>query len=237
MSEQPILPTIGGGWTRSTVQVGQSLFTLTQPAEPDALLEWTVATAAQVGRNPYWGILWPAARDMAEWIVEHPLRLPGRRLCAALELGCGLGLVGMAALETGLSLTFSDHEPLAVQLAVHNAAQNGFLHARGLCLDWHTPSSDSTADRFDLILGCDLLYDTRDHAALLRTIRRHLQTPGRCLLGAPFRRQTPAFCSAAQRAGFAVREVATLKQPVQTQAVGDAAVRPRTQILELVRAE
>ena len=75
-------------------------------ADPDALLD--DLTQAEFDRNdgrmPYWAVLWPSAMALATAVLgsEFPA---GRRV---LDLGCGLGLAGLAALHRGSDVTFLD---------------------------------------------------------------------------------------------------------------------------------
>ncbi|MEQ9409426.1 MAG: methyltransferase domain-containing protein [Fuerstiella sp.] len=165
--------------------------TLDVPAEPEALL--AEAAASDVPGDPYWGILWPAAVPTAECILRHSWR-PNAR---ALEVGCGVGLIGITGLLAGLHVTFSDYVPDAVRLARHNAAQNGFPHAAGRTLDWR----DTVTDRFDYLLASDVLYDRDQHAALLQFARTTLADGGSFWIGDPgrgaateFVTQAAAFC-------------------------------------------
>src|SRR5437763_15437922 len=55
-------------------------------------------------RLPYWADLWPSARTLARAMVEEQGR--GGRL---LELGCGSGLVSVAAAIAGFKVTATDY--------------------------------------------------------------------------------------------------------------------------------
>jgi predicted nicotinamide N-methyase len=75
-------------------------FQMLRPGEPDRLLD-NPAVVQAFERDeymPYWADLWPAARMLAKVILREtwPAGLE------ALELGCGLGLPGIAALAKGL---------------------------------------------------------------------------------------------------------------------------------------
>ena len=61
---------------------------------------------------PYWAYLWPGAYLLAEAVVREPWPEPvdGRILLEALEIGCGLGLAGLAALARGLRVQFTDYD-------------------------------------------------------------------------------------------------------------------------------
>eukprot|EP00397_Hematodinium_sp_SG-2012_P063400 GEMP01087488.1.p2 GENE.GEMP01087488.1~~GEMP01087488.1.p2 ORF type:complete len:105 (+),score=14.75 GEMP01087488.1:333-647(+) len=42
--------------------------------------------------------IWPSAQLLAEWIIDHPEKVRGKRV---VELGCGAGLPSMAAAKVG----------------------------------------------------------------------------------------------------------------------------------------
>jgi predicted nicotinamide N-methyase len=135
---------IPGGWTTRRVSVGSRTFDLLVPANPDEFLNHLVEpldTTQPHLADPYWTKLWPAAEHLAAAILQNgagpPENNAAPRLC--LELGCGSGLAGMAALAAGWDVTFSDYVPQAVELALENAARNGFPAARGRGLDWPAP--------------------------------------------------------------------------------------------------
>jgi hypothetical protein len=87
-----------------------------------------------------------------------------------LELGCGSGLVGLACLAAGLEVTFSDYVPFTVELALENAARNGFANARGLVLDWRQPHDR----QWPLIVAADVTYDRTNIAPLLDVLEKML---------------------------------------------------------------
>jgi predicted nicotinamide N-methyase len=118
-----------------------------------------------------------------------------------LEIGCGIGLVGLAAAARGHLVTFSDHIPLAVSLALENARRNGFLNSRGLWLDWHQP----IAEEFPVILASDVLYEAKLHSALLELIQRMLAPQGFCWIGDPVRYHARSFIEHARSRGFNVQ--------------------------------
>src|SRR5207248_11330752 len=108
-----------------------------RPAESDTALDHPAVRAAFAADDymPYWIDLWPAARMLAKWIMRQ--RWPAG--LHALEVGCGLGLPGVAALAMGLRVTFSDCDATAVHFARRNAALNGFGNLATLHMDWAHP--------------------------------------------------------------------------------------------------
>jgi predicted nicotinamide N-methyase len=142
---------------------------------------------------PYWGFLWPAAPPMVGAVLaaEWPAG------ATVLEIGCGIGLVGLAALRRGLKVTLSDYDQTSVDLALHNARQNGF-EADGLVLDWRRP----VARRFDIILGSDVTYEVRNHGPILDVIGEMLNPGGVAWVGDAGRQISAGFLPLARDRGF-----------------------------------
>jgi ETFB lysine methyltransferase len=180
------------------VDVGPHAFRLTLPANPDEFLGDADTLANPPGDDyvPYWPHLWPAALPMAA-IVGAAGWTKGT---AALELGCGVGLVGLAGLAAGLDVTFSDYEPAAIELARANAADNGFPHAAALLLDWRHP----LPRRFPVILACEVVYEVRNHEPLLSLLDVMLAAGGVCWIGDAGRQAAADFIDLARSRRYAV---------------------------------
>jgi predicted nicotinamide N-methyase len=148
--------------------------------------------------DPYWAKLWPAAPLLAEAIVRRGATIANKR---TLELGCGSGLVGIAALACGYNVTFSDYVPLAVDLAIENAARNGFSNAAGLVLDWRRPAGE----RFDFLVAADVTYDQTNLDHLLNVVETMLVPGGEAWFGDAGRSPATDFVEKARQRGFAVQ--------------------------------
>src|SRR3954454_9693929 len=124
------------GLRRERVLIEGRTFLIDRPDESDQLPDHP-ALLARLGDEymPYWADLWPAARMLAKWLVEQewPAGLH------ALEVGCGLGLPGIAALSGGMRVTFSDYDATALVFAVRNARLNGLTNFDTLHMDWNRP--------------------------------------------------------------------------------------------------
>jgi predicted nicotinamide N-methyase len=175
MPETP--PEALGPMTREQVIVQDRTFVLVRPGDSDRLLDHPAvrSTFAADEYLPYWADLWPAARMLAKALVREPWP-PGLH---ALEVGCGLGLPGIAALSVGLRVTFSDCDATALRFASDNAQLNGFDDFDTLQMDWRHPPTDRA---FPLILASDLIYEIRNVAPLVALIKQLLQPDGVCLL-------------------------------------------------------
>ena len=152
-------------------------FTIARPTRTDDLLDHpSIRNAFAVDEYmPYWVDLWPAARMLAKVILRETWT-PGTH---ALELGCGLGLPGIAALARGLRVTFSDYDATALRFAADNARRNGFTDFATLRLDWRYPPADL---KVPVVLAADLVYEMPNGEPLVRLIGQVLHPGGVCLL-------------------------------------------------------
>lgn len=187
-----------GGWVSSETDVDGHRWKLTVPGNPDALLDddSVVAASQTDDRMPYWAYVWPAALPMAKAVLRADWPIPSR----VLELGCGTGLVGLAALQRGHHVTFTDYEPLSVAVAKHNAEQNGFTQLEARTLDWRDPPEE----QFPVIIGCDLLYQENHFEPILQLLHRMLPQHGLCWLGDGGRSVARRFWNLASEQGFDV---------------------------------
>lgn len=166
------------------VQVAGRTFTLQRPANADTLLDHPAVFAA-FARNeyiPYWTDLWPSARMLAAAILQHdwPASLTvGPDRPEVLEVGCGLGLAGLAAAVCGLRVVLSDYDLTALRLALANAQLNGLREVRAMPLDWERPPADL---RFPVVLASDVIFESRYVAPLVRLLERVLLPGGECWL-------------------------------------------------------
>jgi predicted nicotinamide N-methyase len=162
---------------RERVVLEGRTFLIERPDGSDRLLDHPQvrSTFAQDEFLPYWADLWPAARMLAKVILREnwPPNTP------VLEIGCGLGLPGIAALARGLHVTFSDCDPTALHFAARNARLNGFSDFQLLRMDWRSPPTDLQTP---LLLASDLIYEARNVEPIVALMRRVLTPDGACLL-------------------------------------------------------
>jgi len=169
----------------------------------------------QLMHMPYWAELWDSAFGVGQWLVGRGLvdrrsRIAGRGLVGrepevvgrksdvqtdflsptsdpqppiTLDLGCGMGFAGTVASILGHRVVFADIEVPALMFAKLNSLP---WTRRVSCkaLNWQT---DSLAERFDLIIGADVLYERSQWECLEPFFRAHLKEDGLILLGEPGR--------------------------------------------------
>src|SRR5437660_1743119 len=110
--------------------------------------------------QPCGAALWRAARMLAKAALREPWA-PG---LTALEIGCGLGLPGLAALAKGLHVIFSDYDRTALRFAAENARINGYTDFELLAMDWRYPPP---ALQVPVLLAADLIYEMRSVAPIV----------------------------------------------------------------------
>jgi predicted nicotinamide N-methyase len=211
ITERPV----PGGWSDREVAIGPHVFRLFSPTDPDRLLDHLEAPEATTQphlADPYWAKLWPAAPLLAEAVVRNPPP-PGTK---TLELGCGSGLVGIAALTCGLDVTFSDYVPFTVELALENAARNGFPRAKGMVLDWRRPLEE----RYSFVVAADVTYDRENLDPLLDVTERMLAMDGQGWFGDAGRNPAADFCERGRRRGWTVSLYDEHDQPAAECALG-----------------
>lgn len=136
---------------------------------------------AVVAEPAYWSFCWASGQVLAQWILDHPEAVEGRRV---LDFGSGSGIVAVAAARAGAAEVIAcDLDEDALAAAQANAALNG-VHITP-CNDWHQRPA-----ALDLITAADVLYD-KDNRPFLQAFRqaagnvlladsrvRHLEEPG-----------------------------------------------------------
>lgn len=181
------------------VIIGQHQFVIRRPMDPDSLMDhpWVRSAYAADGYNPYWARLWPSARMLAKVLLsdEHPPT-------EVLDVGCGLGLAGIAALARGHRVTFADIDHTALRFAAQNAYRNGFSHFRTLPLDLRAPP---VGLRFPFIIASDLLYEERLVEPLVDFLDATLTSSGFALITDPDRQPSRLFRWKLAEAGFDVQ--------------------------------
>jgi predicted nicotinamide N-methyase len=186
-----------GPLTRERVIIEDRTFLIERPAQSDRLLD-DPAVHEAFNRDeymPYWADLWPAARMLAKAILREPWA-PGQE---ALEIGCGLGLPGIAALAMGLRVTFSDYDPCALRFAAENARLNGFDAFRTMSLDWRHPPAGLCVP---ILLASDLIYELRNVDPIVDFIKGVLAPGGLCLVTDQDRVPSLALREALEREGL-----------------------------------
>jgi predicted nicotinamide N-methyase len=132
---------------------------------------------------PYWAHLWSGALVLAEAAASVPAR-------SAVELGCGLGLPGLAAARAGARVVFVDRVAAPLAFVRASAAANGLGPPPCVVADF---TAGALAARFDLVLAAEVLYDRAAFDAIAASLARLLAPGGRALVADGRRIDTRGF--------------------------------------------
>lgn len=177
----------------SGVEVGAETYRIFHPAAADALID--EAEFDRDERLPYWADLWPSALALAHHLAGQPLS--GRRI---VELGCGVGLPTVVALNQDAEVLATDHYDVALDFVAYNARINAGREPQTMLLDWHAPPE--APGNFDRVIAADVLYERRNVHSLAALIPGLLAPEGEVLLADPRRKDAPVFLEALEASGF-----------------------------------
>lgn len=142
---------------------------LLAPAAVDELPLWQAAEAAFGGPlpAPFWAVAWPGAQALARAIADGIVDVKGR---VVVDVGCGSGLAAIAAAKHGAARAIAvDVDPLAVQVALLSAADNGAaIEARAAD---PVLGEDDVIEGADVVLAGDLVYNVDVGARLVERAR------------------------------------------------------------------
>ncbi len=162
---------------RVPVEFGAYALELIKVADLDELLEG-VTDADQI---PFWAELWPASLGLSRYLLNNRDLLQGR---SGLELGAGIGLAGIVARLAGAKLLQTDYVEGALQFIRVNSLRNGLSEPRLLLADWR---QFPLVEKFDFILGADILYEKTLHRDLAGIMANSIKPDGLVLLADPGR--------------------------------------------------
>lgn len=158
-----------------------------------------VTDGADADEPPFWAQIWDAGQALADYLLRGPaLRGP------ILELGAGVGLVGIAAALRGARVVQTDCIVDAGRAAVVNAARCGVGgRVQAVAADWR---AWSLRGQFGGVVGADIIYRASLHAPLLSVLRASLWPGGIALLADPGRGSGERFARHLLAHGWQVTE-------------------------------
>jgi predicted nicotinamide N-methyase len=169
---------------------------------------------------PLWAKVWEASWVLADYLAGLP-PVPGKRF---IEIGCGLGLVGVVAASFGHEVVLSEHNAEALRFAKANAALNRCAGLEIVDLDWNSPSPFGL---FDYVVGSEVVYHEKDFDPLKHLFERLLAPEGEVILCEGIRRTSLDFFKKMQNTFDLKAQQKTIRSPEKTVPVILCRMKPR----------
>jgi predicted nicotinamide N-methyase len=204
-----------------TLRVANREYVFTRVADPDRVLD-EVCQAEEAQRTgvksrrelrmPYWAAVWESAAAVGAHLIRRHPDLRGRN---AMDLGCGTGAAGMVLADLGARVLLGDIDTAPLLFSALNT-HPWRDRVRVRRLDWQTDRLD---ERFDLIVGSDVLYERGQWDSIEPFLRHHLAPGGFVLIGEPGRPKAVEFPAWMTSRGWTVdttpADVAGYARPIQ----------------------
>lgn len=172
---------------------------------------------------PLWSKIWEASLLLAHRLAATT-PVAGQ---SWLELGAGIGVVGIVAAAFQHDITITEYDAHALNFIRANAHLNQCPQDRIMSLDWLQPA---LTRRFDRIVGSELIYNEKDFPALGTLFKTLLKPNGEILLAGEARQTNRVFLDLMQT-DFHI-EIArnTLRSDERSIAVFLIRMRPKTHV-------
>jgi predicted nicotinamide N-methyase len=164
---------------------------IVRPRDSEELLEERAFDNEEL--LPYWAEVWPSSLALARSLGSRSLR--GAR---TLELGCGLGLVSIAAARAGARVLATDWSTEAIRFTTDNAALND-VEVTAAVVDWSAPDEIVARAPWQLVLGSDVLYEKRNVRQMIDLLPRLVHPKGEVWIADPGRETSMEFLDLAER--------------------------------------
>ena len=145
---------------------------------------------------PYFGVLWPAAEGLSEYLEQNPDMVKGKTV---LELGCGSGLPSLVASHLGGHVLATDYHPDVEEYFLRNCRHSS-IDCKYQRLNWREEQTSIGA--FDIVIGSDVLYESRHPREVARGLLKFVKPGGTILLSDPGRSYLQQFVNAMNEDGY-----------------------------------
>ena len=138
---------------------------------------------------PLWARIWEGAIVLADYIYRYAPDTPS----LFLEIGAGIGVVGITVASLGHKVVITDYNEDALRFAYVNALKNLGNRIKNVEIkkcDWRNPD---LGQRFDFIIGSDVVYREDDYEHLMNLFKEYLKEDGEVILSEGIRKSSLKF--------------------------------------------
>jgi predicted nicotinamide N-methyase len=173
----------------------------------------SAASLQRLSTREYWRRVWPAGLGLAAYIIKR-FRAKGLGGYRVLDLGCGVGLIGIVCRQLGARVTFLDRERRALAAVRRNCRLNGLGKAQTISGDWNHGGQRLPRAAYDMVVGGDVVYDELEWKAICSALTRALRADGIALLADPGWVEKSKMQATFRQSGFAVsKEIVGIRWP------------------------
>jgi predicted nicotinamide N-methyase len=177
-------------------ELGRDPIELYALADPEASIDsGALLREREIADPPYWALVWTGARAIAAVVAGRSMP-PFVRV---LDLGCGLGLSGLAAARRGFRVTFGDYLEEPLEFVRATLDREGISRSDVRRIDF---TRDEPNEQYDLILAADIVYDPAHYAPLASFLDASLTPRGTILLTESLRADARVFLEGLSARGF-----------------------------------
>ncbi|MCE5335714.1 MAG: protein N-lysine methyltransferase family protein [Desulfobacteraceae bacterium] len=168
------------------LKLGDRELKVLQFTDLESYIEKLIATEPVGAMDlPYWAKIWESDFLLALFIGNQPV-VPWRRM---LEIGAGMGIVGLYGSLCGHNVTIADTDDEALMFARANVLLNDSkAEVRRLRLD-----TAEIGERYEVIFGSEVIYDRATYPLLVSFLRRALAPNGTIFLSKGTSLHAPRF--------------------------------------------
>lgn len=145
---------------------------------------------------PYYGVLWPAAEGLAQFLVERAAQLRGKKI---VEVGCGLAFPSLVGTHLGGDILATDFHEDVPNFLARNERHNS-LAVPYQRFNWR--DSVERIGKFDIVMGSDVLYEPKHPSDVADGFERLLAPGGEVWLADPGRGYLQRFIDEMTKKGF-----------------------------------
>ena len=193
----------GGAWEAALDSASRALSALASDGPPaaharvrrDFTIDGVRVSLFELGADQLGARVWTSSLYLCLYLLRTGAlpgpgeEAPGRDL---LEIGSGVGLVGLLASARGgfRKVVLSDNDEALLEnlrLSAALNAQPGSTPIEVRALDWAAGPARGRADRFDVVLGADVIYDETHPGLVARVLSATLRPGGEAIVAVAVR--------------------------------------------------
>lgn len=218
-----VMDMIGRKYSVDTVplKIGNKTLTILQIKNyEEYVVELIEEKGSDIKDLPFWAKVWDSSFLLAYFLGKQPVVF-GQRM---LEIGAGMGIVGIYAALCGHRVTLTDINEDALLFARANALLNGVPQGQVRMLDWNAPDSTET---YDVILGSEVVYDRPSYPALVQFLQKTLEPKGIIFLAKNAQLHAPLFFAELTKYFEFKQNTQTVKSSEGPNEISLYAIRPK----------